>query len=222
MRRTARLSPAASSARDSLPATARLRAQILIAPSGEALVAMFAEAMAEHGIAGHFCVRGAGAALQPVLGDAPELIQDEARCLVVEAAGPMLPAARVLLAQPSQPLTPAADARVRGFSALYAARALALQELEDDVETACGLSLRERYVLGRRLAGLAPIDMADETGLSLATVSAALDSAVARLQVETVAAAIALAARRGWLAVTSLENCSSSSENITYKATQNG
>ena len=40
--------------------------------------------------------------------------------------------------------------------------------------------------------------------------------------VETLADAIALAARRGWLAVTSLHNYTSSSEKLTYKATKNG
>jgi DNA-binding CsgD family transcriptional regulator len=119
-------------------------------------------------------------------------------------------------------LLPEQMARIRGYAELYAARAVALQELADDVQTECGLSLRERFVLGRRLAGLAPVDIALESDLSVATVSAAIDSAIDRLGVSTLPEAISLAARRGWLAVTSLQNCSSSSEKLTYKTTQNG
>lgn len=208
--------------RDPLQATTRLRAGILVAPSGEDLVVMFAQALSEHGIAGHFCVRGAGAALQPILGDTPELVARPEDCLVIPCNSLPGSPARMLLAQPEAPLEPAEMARVRGYSELYAARAIALQELEDDVDTGCGLTLRERYVLGRRLAGQAPVDIAAESGLSVPTVAAALDGATKRLGDGNEAAAIALAARRGWLAVTSLENCSSSSEKLTYKAIQNG
>jgi DNA-binding CsgD family transcriptional regulator len=111
---------------------------------------------------------------------------------------------------------------VRGYAQLFAARVMALQELADDVDTECGLTLRERYVLGRRLAGLAPFDIAGEAKLSVSIVSETLDKAVEKLGAATMGEAIALAARRGWLAVTNLENCSSSSQKTTYKLTQNG
>lgn len=201
------------------PATARLRAGLWLAGDGEALVDLFADALAEDGITGHFCVAGTDGALIPILGDAPDLIGRMTEAMVVDA--PVL-GARVLLRMPDR--VPAADTlvRVRGYAQLYAARALDLRELADDVETGCGLSLRERYVLGRRLAGLAPIDIACESGLSVATVSLALDQAVSRLGTPDLASATALAARRGWLAVTTLQNFCSSSENITYTVTKNG
>lgn len=209
-------------AAEPMPATARLRAGILLASTGEELVTLFADALAEHGIAGHFCVRGDNDHLCPILGDAPELIRKDADVVAVEAGGPMLEGARVLLARADRHLSPAEITRVHGYAELYAARAVALQELADDVATDCGLSLRERFVLGRRLAGLAPLDIAAESGLSVPTVSSALDAAVEHLGAADLPSAIALAARRGWLAVTNLENCTSSSENITYKTTKNG
>ena len=202
-----------------LPATARLRAGLLIAPDTESLVELFAGALAEHGIDGHFCL--AGPALTPVAGDMPRLINSN-NAIRVEVAAGALPGAVVLLARPDRPLAKDTCARVRGYAQLFAARVLALQELADDVDTECGLTLRERYVLGRRLAGLAPLDIAGEAKLSIATISESLDKAIEKLGAATLGEAIALAARRGWLAVTNLENCSSSSQKISYKLTQNG
>ncbi|MBA2918669.1 helix-turn-helix transcriptional regulator [Sphingomonas sp. CGMCC 1.13658] len=204
-----------------LPATTRLRAEILIAPDAERLVTLFADSLAEHGISGHFCLRKTGSALTPLVGDAPELIA-RSHSFFVDSDDMYFAGARVLLAEPDRALNNEEMARVRGYAQLFAARALALQELADDIETDCGLSLRERYVLGRRLAGLAPIDIALEAKLTVQSVTAAIDNAVARLGAETQAEAISVAARRGWLAVTSLENCSSSCQNLTYKAAQNG
>lgn len=204
------------------PATARLRAELLIAPDSEALVAMFAACLEEHGIAGHFCVGRNGAVLTPLLGDSPGLIARPQDCIIVDSFEAFPAGARVLLAPPAVALSGQHLARVRGYALLFAARAIALQELADDVATECGLTLRERYALGRRLAGLAPIDIAIEAGLSVETVSTLVDSAVERLGAASLPDAISLAARRGWLAVTSLQNCSSSSGKISYNAVQGG
>lgn len=209
-------------ATETMPATARLRAGILLASTGEDLVTLFTDALSEHGIGGHFCVRVDDGHVCPILGDAPNLIMGDADTVTVEAGGPLLQGTRVLLAKADRDLSAAEMTRVHGYAQLYAARAVALQELADDVATDCGLSLRERFVLGRRLAGLAPLDIAAESGLSVPTISAALDAAVDHLGAKDLTSAIALAARRGWLAVTNLENCTSSSENIKYKAFKNG
>lgn len=206
---------------DDLPATSRLRAGLLIAPDTESLVDLFAQALEEHGISGHFCLAKAGDVLVPLAGDSPALA-GSGDCMTIDTDNALMPGARVLLATPVAFLTREQLARVRGYAQLFAARVIALQELADDVETDCGLTLRERYVLGRRLAGLAPLDIAAEAGLSVATVSQAIDSAVERLRTGTLEEAIAFAARRGWLAVTNLKNCSSSSQKITYKLAQNG
>jgi DNA-binding CsgD family transcriptional regulator len=200
------------------PATARLRAELLLVEDAEALVALFADALAEHGISGHFCLERFGGDLVPVLGDSPELIRQGAVAIVLDCQS----GARVLLAMPSHPLTREQAARVRGYAELYAARALALREWADDVETACGLSLRERYVLGRFLTGMAPVDIAAEAKLSVATVGASLDAAAERLGMGSVADAASVAARRGWLTVTSLVNCSSTFPEIAYKMAKNG
>ena len=208
-------------AADDLPATARLRAGLLISPDTESLVDLFSGALSEHGIQGHFCLARSGTALVPVAGDAPQLMSSKDALRVEVEANP-LPGAVVMLGRPEHPLTKDQCARIRGYAQLFAARVMALQELADDVDTDCGLTLRERFVLGRRLAGLAPLDIAAEANLSVLTVSEALDTAVRKLGVTTLGEAIALAARRGWLAVTNLENCSSSSQKFTYKQTQNG
>jgi DNA-binding CsgD family transcriptional regulator len=216
--------PHSASARrgDHFPATTRLRGGLLVAPDAETLVELFADALSEHGIAGHFCLRRVGSTYAPLLGDEPLLIGREADCLVIDSEASLVAQTRMLLGAPARPLSREQMARIRGYAELYAARAVALQELSDDVQTECGLSLRERFVLGRRLAGLAPVDIALESELSVATVSAAVDSAIERLGARSLSEAISFAARRGWLAVTSLQNCSSSSQNSTYKATRNG
>lgn len=215
------LKPHAPKAAD-FPATSRLRAGLLIAPDAEHLVSLFSGALAEHGIDGHFCLRKSGASYTPLVGDCPELIGRADDCVHIDTDESFMPGTRVLLAKPSRRLSAEHETRIRGYAELFAARALALQELADDVNTECGLSLRERFVLGRRLAGLAPVDIAIEAKISVATVTAAIDNAIRKMGVETLAEAISVAARRGWLAVTSLHNCSSSSEKLTYKATQNG
>ena len=207
---------------EDFPATARLRAEILISPDSETLVSLFAQALAEHGINGHFCLRKTGAGYTPLVGDSPELIQGADQCIRVDTDETFMAGTRVLMAPPVNLLKPEHLTRIRGYAALFAARALALQELADDVSTECGLTLRERFVLGRRLAGRAPIDIALEANLSVATVSAAIENAIEKLGVDTLPEAISLAARRGWLAVTNVKNCSSSSEKLTYKTNQNG
>lgn len=207
---------------DPFPATARLRAEILIAPDSENLVVLFADALAEYGIPGHFCLKKNGAGFVPLIGDDPNLIACVDQCIVVETDESFMGGTLVLLAPPEVPLSYEHGVKLRGFAELYAARAIALQELADDVETQCGLTLRERYVLGRRLAGMPPVDIGIECGLSVATIGILAESAVGKLGCSTLAEAIALAARHGWLAVTSLENCSSSSGELTYKATRNG
>ena len=206
---------------DDLPATARLRAGLLISFDTESLVELFSGALAEHGIDGHFCLGRFGDKLVPVAGDMPCLVNSK-DVLRVDVDASAWPGAVTLLARPERPLTKEQSARVRGYAQLFAGRVMALQELADDVDTECGLTLRERYVLGRRLAGLAPLDIAREAKLSVATIGEALDKAIDKLGAPNLGAAIALAARRGWLAVTNLENCSSSSQKITYKLTQNG
>lgn len=140
------------------------------------------------GIPGHLCT-ASGA----VFGDCPQLLSSGARKLTLS-----LELGVLMLARPSRTLSRNDLTRVRGYGGLYLAQWALLQERAGDVATASGLTLHERYVLGRRLAGLAPVDIARECGLSVQTVSASLDAGVALLG-GTEREAIALAARRGWL-----------------------
>jgi DNA-binding CsgD family transcriptional regulator len=193
----------------------------LLAPDSESLVRLYADALLEDGIDGHFCLLRQGEAETPLLGDRPDLIAS-GQPLVIDCGAPFTGRTRMLLAPPRDPLTSDALARLRGYAELYGARALALRDLADDVPTGCGLTLRQRFVLGRRLAGLATIDIAAEAGLSVDLVAEVESAAVRELGAPDLPEAIAFAARRGWLAVTSLENCSSSSEKLTYKTAKNG
>lgn len=181
------------------PATALLRATLFTVGTIEDLVVLFANALAEHGISGHFSLKSwDGGAFVPFVGDCPELIREPAGTIVVDTED----GACVLLAPPEALLDRAALARVRGYALLYAAQAAALHERTRDVETNCALSLCERFVLARRLAGIAPVDIAAEAGLSVATVGAHEAKAVEKLGAGTVAEAAAIAARQGWLLVT--------------------
>lgn len=219
---TRALSPRiAKASQPARPAMARLRAELLLAPDSEALVVLFADALSEAGIRGHFCLLCNDAVETPLLGDAPELI-GSGEAIAIECGAPFTQRTRMLLAAPATPLAPDDLTRLRGYAELYGARALALGELADDVATGCGLTIKQRFILGRRLAGLATVDIAAEADLTVASVTELEANAVRKLGAPGLAEAIAYAARRGWLAVTSLENLSSSSAKLTYKMAKNG
>lgn len=203
------------------PAAARLRAELLAAPDPESLVRLFGDALAEEGIGGHFCLLNSDAGETPMLGDAPELIGSE-HTIAIDCGAPFTQRTRMLLATPAAALAPETMTKLRGYAELYGARAVALCEIADDVATECGLTVKQRFVLGRRLAGLATIDIAAEADLSVASVCEIEEAAVRTLNAPSLADAIAFAARRGWLAVMSLENFSSSSEKLKYKMAKNG
>lgn len=199
----------------------RLRGELLVAPDAEALVGLFADALAEAGIGGHFCLLLNDGSETPLLGDSPDLI-GAPDALAIDCGAPFTQRTRMLLSAPAATLEPDALTRIRGYAELYGARAIALNELADDVATECGLTIKQRFVLGRRLAGLATIDIAAEADLPVATVTEIETKAVLKLGAPSLAEAIAYAARRGWLAVTSLENVSSNSRKLTYKMAKNG
>lgn len=198
------------------PATNRLRAELYAVSTPEDLVALFTAALAEEGVDGHVCVGVGKNAVVPLFGDRPNLLGGGAGAITLELDG-----ARLILARPARALARADLVRIRGFGQLYAAQLMALRERADDVATECGLTLRERVILGRRLAGRAPLDIAAELGLGVSTVSASLDAAIAKLGGRE-AEAIALAARRGWLVVTAIQNGSSPIPNMGYSFAQNG
>ncbi len=192
-----------------------------MAPTAEDLVSLYADALLEDSIDGHFCLVRTGAAYTPLLGDRPNLINADS-VLAIQCGAPFTRQTRMLLRPPAAPLDAEARARVRGYAELYGARALALGEMADDIGTECGLMLRERFVLGRRLAGLATLDIAAEAGLTIATVSEIERNAIRRLNAPNLAEAIAFAARRGWLAITNVNNCSSSLVKLKYTGSENG
>ena len=89
--------------------------------------------------------------------------------------------------------------RLNGLATIYAMRAVPLWEIEEDIETASPLTLRQRIVLAMVLSGHSHIEIARHLDSSLRTVATHLDNAVERLKAADEADAIALAARRGWL-----------------------
>lgn len=90
-------------------------------------------------------------------------------------------------------------ARLNGLATIYAMRALPLWEIEEDIETASPLTLRQRIVLAMVLSGHTHIEIASHLRCALRTVDAHLENAIERLKAADEADAIALAARRGWL-----------------------
>lgn len=90
-------------------------------------------------------------------------------------------------------------ARLNGLATIYAMRAVPLWEIEEDIETASPLTLRQRIVLAMVLSGHTHIEIARHLNCSLRTVATHVENAVERLKAADEADAIALAARRGWL-----------------------
>lgn len=175
----------------------------------ERLTGFFAATIAEHGISGHFCAgRDDGGQLSPLFGDSPWLFaEDRFEDDLAEAHGPCALAIRgalgdnflVALAPPARRLDDRTAARVRGFASLYVARGAVLHEKRADPTTSCGLSLCERVVLGRLLAGDSVLDIALRLDRSPAAIESHIADAMATLGTTDRADAIAFAARRGWL-----------------------
>src|SRR3546814_20579799 len=78
-------------------------------------------------------------------------------------------------------------------------KALPLWEIEEDVETSCPLTLKERITLGMILCGAPHFEIAERLNCSISAISRHMSNAIDKLSTEGESAAIALAARRGWL-----------------------
>lgn len=206
----------------------QLRARILIESRLDDLVSLFAAALTEDGISGHYCGRRDEPGLVPLFGDSPRLMGDA-------NVAPLAPAARfgkasrvvdvdgawgeqftIMLTPPMHALDKAAIARVRGYCVLYAARGEMLREKEADVMTACGLSLYERFILGRILVGDSLLDIALKLDRSVGVIDLHIADAMKALGMTDRRMAISLAARRGWLLTTMSDFPPLSSENIDY------
>lgn len=90
-------------------------------------------------------------------------------------------------------------AQLNGLSTIYAMRALPLWEINEDIETACPLTLGQRTILAMILSGHTHGEIADRLDRSLGFVALQITQAKERLNVSDDIAAVALAARRGWL-----------------------
>ena len=160
----------------------------------------FAAVLAEEGVGGHFVIDDAGAADQPLFGDSPALIADRgAPAWEIRVKGALGEEATILLAVPERLIDDATMARLRGFAALYVGRGLALHEKASDLATGCPLTLCERLILGRLLLGEPLADVAARVGRSIGAVRSHVADAAAKLGADDRNAAVALAARRGWL-----------------------
>lgn len=211
-------------------ATASLRLHVLTETDLDRLTDRFAGALGEHGIAGHYCARrGESGRVVPLFGDSPALFgAEEARPFAgAVPAGPDGACAMTIEGAPADPfemrfsgpaeaLDKAAVARLRGYATLYVARAVILQAKLSGPVTASGLTLCERFILGRILVGDKVIDIAGRLGQPVPTVLAEIADAMATLGVEDRADAVALAARRGWLVTTLSDFPSLSRENKGY------
>ena len=187
----------------------RLRMAVVAETSLEALVDAFAAALKDDGIRGHICARVGGDEAEALFGDAPELIllndDNDVRCdedgLIVRLAGAPPPDAR---------------ARVRGYAALYAARGIELHAQAAQLVTGCGLTTRQRFILGRLLLGDCPDEIAAAAGCSVAAIREAMRRASAARGAASHQEAVATAARRGLLLTTETRFPALSSRNNGY------
>lgn len=173
-------------------ARARLRAMVLTAPQLEPLVEAFAAVLAADGIEGHICARIEGGNVEAIFGDSPELV-NRADCHDVYRGegGVVLRLAR----RPG----PEAAARVRGYAVLYVARGLELARRAEEVAGASGLSVYDRFILGRILVGDRLVDIAAKLDRSVASVRESITLARVALDAKSPQQAVATAARRGLL-----------------------
>lgn len=211
-------------------ATAALRLHVLTETDLGRLTDRFAAALSEHGIDGHYCARGGESGrVTPLFGDSPGLLSaddvlpsldggenvDAAACSIAIDCALEAPV-EMVVSRPVAPLDPAMIARVRGYATLYVGRGLILHAKAAGPVTACGLSLCERFILGRLLVGDSVIDIAERLERPVATIMVEIADAVATLGAADRAGAIALAARRGWLVTTVNDFPALSRENIGY------
>lgn len=181
-------------------ATARLRQRVLVENDLGRLTDLFAAALAEEGVAGHFAVEDGAEGMRPLFGDSPWLVGDSSvPAWEMPLRGALGERTTLLLAVPERLIDQGAMARIRGYAALYVGRARVLHEKASDIETACALTLCERLILGRMLLGEPLVDIAARIGRSVAAIASHVEDAVSKLGVADRQAAIALAARRGWL-----------------------
>jgi DNA-binding CsgD family transcriptional regulator len=162
------------------------------------LSALFAAALAAEGVDGHLCcaIDAAGDPV-PLFGDSWALAGagDAAALPFESAAGEAL----AMYLTPAAALTDrAARARVRLLCVVAAAAGVPLLEAEDAEDAGARHPTSvERTCLGLTLAGWDRIDIADRLMRSPEAVGVHLRRAAARLGVDTVAEAVALASRRG-------------------------
>lgn len=90
-------------------------------------------------------------------------------------------------------------ARVNGYATIYAMKAHPLWEIEEDIETATPLTLKERIGLAMMLSGRTRFEIAEHLHCSIQAVERHLTNATHKLGTRDEVAAVALAARRGWL-----------------------
>lgn len=188
-------------------------ARLLTASDLETLTGHLADSLAADGVTGHFCIRADAAGDQPLFGDAPELFRLRADPNTPRIGDALGGPTRLdlLLRAPAVPLSRAAAARVEGYAQLALARAMLLHEKAADVPTGCPLSLRQRVILGRALAGEPLVRTAESLEIRPETARDHLADAIAALGAADRLSAIALAARRGWLLVSQPQNPASNS-----------
>jgi DNA-binding CsgD family transcriptional regulator len=220
--------PAQSGPRPAGPAGVLLRTRILSESRLDDLVDLFAAALSEDGITGHYCARRSADGLVPLFGDSPRLLKRDRLAALVpddvgsaQARGVMVDGVlgerfAVALAPPLEAMHETAVARVRGYCALYAARGDVLREKAVDIATPCGLTICERFILGRLLVGDAVVDIAAQLDRSVAATNSHIDDAMKTLEMADRREAIALAARRGWLLTTISDFPPLSSDNSGY------
>src|SRR3546814_16591859 len=88
-------------------------------------------------------------------------------------------------------------ARLNGLATIYAMKALPLWEIEEDVETSCPLTLKERITLGMILCGAPHFDIAERLHCSISAISRNMITAIPKLSTQSESATNPPATRPG-------------------------
>lgn len=191
------------------PAYGRLRDLVLTAPLLEPLVEAFGAAVAVDGVTGHICARIGNGTIEALFGDSPALVTRPDGFDIYRDPE------QVVLRLSGRP-APGAAARVRGYALLYVARGIELARRSAEGAGASGLSVSDRFILGRILVGDHLVDIAAKLDRSVASVRESLKRATAALGATQPQEAVATAARKGLLLSTLPDFCPLSPQKIDY------
>lgn len=180
---------------------AELYAAAAKAPALPQMVDLFAATVAPRGFTHHLCViEDEWNGTQILFGDTTRIDADGHHIVHAEAWGGQ-PVQIWLGGRTDKRVDRDEHAALQGLAQVYVTLGMALLEQARDLPTECGLGIEQRRCLAALLTGMNDGDIAETTGLSPLAVRGHIENACRLLGASTRVEAIAIAARRGWLAL---------------------